>query len=271
MMGFDWGEAWKREQAKRRHADDADYWNMRAPSFAKTAGTSPYAKTFLKLAGIQPGETVFDMGCGSGTLALPLAREGHVVEAADFSTNMLKLMMKRAELEGASGFIHSHTLAWKDDFANSGIPVCDVAVASRSIATDDMLAALSKLNSMARRRVCLTLATSSSPRHDPVIGKAMGIVIDTIPDYIFAMNILFDMGIEPELTYIRSERSDVYASKEEAVEKFATIYEVTTEQHSMLEAYTENHMIPTQTADGKQGWKYDHMRVTSWAFISWEK
>ena len=73
-VDIDWAAAWKEEQLRRNNPDNADLWNERAKDFAKTCGTSPYAAAFLERAAIKGGETVLDMGCGSGTLALPLAR-----------------------------------------------------------------------------------------------------------------------------------------------------------------------------------------------------
>ena len=134
MPGFDWAQAWRDKAAMRKRADSVEFWNNRAPSFAKTAGVSPYARTFLELADVHEGETVFDMGAGSGTLALPLARDGFKVFAGDFSSVMLDLMMERAELEGIGHLITTKVMAWEDEW---DAPVCDVAFASRSIATDD--------------------------------------------------------------------------------------------------------------------------------------
>ena len=60
MPGFDWAQAWRDKSAMRKRADGVEFWNNRAPSFAKTAGVSPYARTFLELADVHEGETVFD-------------------------------------------------------------------------------------------------------------------------------------------------------------------------------------------------------------------
>jgi len=267
---IDWNEAWKAEQASRRPADDSSFWDKRAPSFQKTAGTSPYARTFLEWARLEPGETVFDMGCGSGTLALPLARAGHEVWAADFSPVMIDLMMQRATEDGVDHLIHPVELSWADDWSDVDIPVCDVAFASRSIATSDLKDALVKLASKASRRVCLTLGTNESPRTDDLLTAAIGREKLGRPDFIYAMNILWDMDIYPALDYIVSKRTDGFDTREAAVEKFALIYNTTPEERERLERYAEEHMHQQETPDGVQ-WVFDHARVTKWAFISWDK
>lgn len=270
-VDFDWSDAWKKEQATRRPADDSQYWDSRAPSFAKVAGSSPYAETFVELAGIHPGETVFDMGCGSGTLALPLARAGHHVYACDFSQVMIDLMMKCANLEGIQACIHPEVLSWDEDWSHIEAPVCDVAVASRSLATADMESALRKLDSMARRRVCITLTTGLSPRADEVLLKAMGREVPAYPDCVFAFNILWSMGIQAQVDYIRSERTSEFESFEEAIDKTCEILNATPEERTHLIEYSAEHLHEKHKEDGIRIWEYDHTRITSWAFISWDK
>lgn len=267
---IDWDEAWKERQRRRRHADDLEFWEKRAPSFAKTAGTSPYAREFLERSDVHDGETVFDMGCGSGTLALPLARRGVEVWACDFSPTMLELMMRRAELEGTDSLIHPVELAWGESWEGKGLPVCDVAFASRSVATDDMRAALEKLERQASRLVCVTLGTDSSPRSDETLLRAAGRPREIYSDYVYAMNILWQMGRQPSLSYIRSQRASTFESPEQALEKTCQIIEATPEERDRLAAYTREHLVQVEGEGGERRWSYDHTRVTSWAFISWE-
>lgn len=70
----------------------------------------------------------------------------------------------------------------------------DVAIASRSIATSDLRDALLRLTEVARRRVCITLATGSSPRVDERILAAVGLPSVLGRDYLYAFNILANEG-----------------------------------------------------------------------------
>lgn len=269
LKDLDWGEVWKQDQQLRRAPDDAAYWDKRAPSFQKTALTSPYARSFIERCGIHPEETVFDMGCGSGTLALPLAAAGHTVTARDFSPVMLDLMMQRAEAEGYAQRIDSAILSWEDDWDAASTPVCDVAVASRSIATSDLQAALLKLESRARRRVCITLGTGTSPRHDPTLLKVVGRSLPRYPEFVLCMNILWQLGRRPALSYIDGTRQSTYNSPEHAVEKNAELMDATPQERALLEEYTAEHLRQVEIPDEGLVWQYDHQRVISWAFISW--
>ena len=72
----DWNAEWMQLQKARRHRDSAVYWNERAKTFTSKDYPNPYVSSFLERAGVAPEESVFDMGCGTGALALPLGEAG---------------------------------------------------------------------------------------------------------------------------------------------------------------------------------------------------
>lgn len=87
----------------------AAVWDRRSDSYAKDADdgtrTKKVAKTFemLKEAGFSPeGADVLDIGCGPGSLSLPLARAGANVTALDISTGMLDRLREKAREEDLS-------------------------------------------------------------------------------------------------------------------------------------------------------------------------
>ena len=97
----------------------------------------------------------------------------------------------------------------------------DVALASRSVATADLRDSLLRLTDVARRRVCVTLATGSSPRTDERILNAMGLSSVLGRDHLYAFNILANEGLRPEVSYIDSERTDTFDSLDDAYDAFA--------------------------------------------------
>ena len=215
----DWAAVWRALQVQRKAADDAAYWDERSKTFGSNDKPSDYAHEFLQLAGLLPGESVFDMGCGNGALALPLAAAGHPVVAADFSRGMLDRLERDAAQAGLSG-IETKQVSWEDNWQAVGImpKSCDVAFASRSIATADLKDSLLRLNAVAKRKCCITLATSYSPRCDQNILRAIGFEGLVGRDFWYAVNILMQQGILPEVRYIKSVRFDTYASRDEAWE-----------------------------------------------------
>ena len=64
--------------------DSQAYGNKRATTFTRDA-TSDYERWLLDLLALEAGEEILDMGCATGTLAVPLARAGHRVHGCDFA------------------------------------------------------------------------------------------------------------------------------------------------------------------------------------------
>jgi len=58
--------------------------------------TAPEASKFITRLGIQPGERVLDVACGSGNLAFPAARAGAAVTGVDIAPNLIETARSRA-------------------------------------------------------------------------------------------------------------------------------------------------------------------------------
>lgn len=67
---------------------------------AKTIASS--GQGFVERLGVAPGSRVLDVACGTGNLAIPLARLGAVVTGVDIAPNLLAQARQRAAAEGLS-------------------------------------------------------------------------------------------------------------------------------------------------------------------------
>ncbi len=216
----DWNEEWIELQHARRASDDASHWDKRAQTYNKPFGHSPYSRQFLDFSDIKEGETVFDMGCGTGAISVPLAQEGHEVCAADFSQGMLERLAEDAEKAKVSSLIKPLQMAWEDDWSSLGVAPksFDVAVASRSVATNNIQEALLKLSRVARRKCAITLSAGSSPRSDQEILNDIGLQQFIGRDFLYAFMVLIKLGYMPEVRYISSCRYDSFDDDQEAFE-----------------------------------------------------
>ena len=282
----DWNREWKELQKLRRRADDAKYWDERAKTFATKDAPNPYVERFLELADIRPGETVLDMGCGTGALAIPLAEAGHAVVAADFSQGMLDVMRGELATRGI-GSVQPKLMSWDGDWTACGVSSdgVDVALASRSVATSDLREALLRLTDAARRRVCITLATASSPRTDERILRAIGLKPAFGNDHLYAFNILVGEGLKPEVSYIDSVRVDTFDTSEEAFAVFARMAEdgvapvATAEREAALarlRGWLGDNLVQNERAGqpDKKGvpekrFRLREPRIVTWAFLAW--
>jgi SAM-dependent methyltransferase len=208
--------------AARKAPDDSAYWDGRAEEFARFANPSPYAEAFIERLGLKAGDSLLDVGCGTGNLARPLAHRGHRIVAADFSQKMLDAAARLAAEEGLAG-IEFVKLDFNDPWerwqaAGIGGKSVDVAIASRSTMIRDFQAACEKLEQVARAQVAVTVSTEYGPRGLRRLGSDVtdgGAApgggqggVPYVPNHILALNILFAQGRYPELCYLDSMKEN---------------------------------------------------------------
>jgi SAM-dependent methyltransferase len=72
-------------------------WAPFAPFEQSTASTAPRLVTF---AGVQPGQRVLDVGCGTGVVAITARRRGAQVTALDLTPELLQRARENAAIAG---------------------------------------------------------------------------------------------------------------------------------------------------------------------------
>ena len=128
-------------------------WDVKAEKIRTTVLESAYRTAFVSKVECSAGDTVLDVGCGPGTIALALAPQVKRVYALDYSQGMLDAMLKNAaqlQLHNVQPILAS----WEEDWED--VPVCDIAIVSRASIVADMDDALTKLNLHARKKVYMT-------------------------------------------------------------------------------------------------------------------
>lgn len=277
LASTDWNAEWKALQSARRHADDAAIWDEKAKTYPVNHGShTDYVERFLELAAIQPGETVLDMGCGTGALATPLAQSGCKVIARDFSRGMLDAMVEDQRSLGVEN-VDVRQMSWSDDWVSFGLAdkSVDVALASRSIVTNDLHASLMKLDRVARRRVCITLPCGPSPKIDERLLVAAGLSRKLGRDFLYAFNMLAQMGINPTVAYIPSSRMEIFGSHEEALDGFSGIVRdaaahlVTPDEMDAALARLRTWLDENLECDDR-GWRLSEDGKVTWAFLAWQ-
>ena len=131
----------------------------------------------------------------------------------------------------------------------------DAAFASRSVTTTNLKGALAKLDRTARHRCAVTMVANSSPRYDLHLMNAIGASVTCSNGFVYAFNILIQMGALPQVTYFESPRRDTFDSLEAGVADFSRMLEHGNEDKvDRLRDYIAQHMIENPHA-GEPGSK----------------
>lgn len=278
MTKIDWNEIWRDTEDSKERSNNLEFWNEFAPRFRKKEGKpDPYIEEFYQCMETEPGDTLFDMGCASGTLAIPFAKKGHEIYAADFSPEMLRYLMLGAEEEGVADRIHPLQLNWNEDWSARGLPKCDIAFSSRSFITRDLTSSLEKLESVAKRKVCIGAWDNPVYGYDRHLAKAIGYERPGIGTHYMIMGELMDRDVFPEMKYIYTPfRPAKYESRQAAEEQLCAAFShMTTEQEAKFTRYIAEHLIyhpekgTNRNKDLDGYWQLDHNDNSSIAFISW--
>ena len=266
----DWRQLWVDRHGDKADSSDPAEWNARAKAFAARE-VSPYTRTFVEFLELEPGESVLDMGCGSGDIAVILAAAGHPVLAADFSSEMLKQLELNRASKGVDG-IEARLMSWTDDWTACGIgpKSVDVAYASRSCLVGDITIVLDKLTATARRRAALTLCSGSTPKEDATLVRAIGRAPRGELDLAICFNLLWERGLQPSVRYIPGDKRYGYATPDEAVEaSLARIPDLTPAEHEAGEAFVRAHLVDTGAVGDPARYVPGYRTCSDWAFVSW--
>ena len=119
----------------------------------------------------------------------------------DFSPKMLEFAKQNAQIYGAKNVKFAQK-AFEDDW--SDVPVCDVVLASHCREVDDLKTALNKLLLKTKKSLYITFKVGGSFVDDEIL-DAIGRKVEQKPDFVYLLNILFQMGYLPSLSYIKAK------------------------------------------------------------------
>ena len=263
------------EQASTINRDSQAYWNKRAATFTRDA-TSDYERWLLDLLALEAGEEVLDMGCATGTLAVPLARAGHRVHGCDFAEAMLAILEERAAAEKLP--ITSHLLAWEDDWEEAGLgkDSVDVAFASRSLMSGDVSACVRKLDAAARSRAAIVVPDSLLPPRDPRLLTYLGRAARRPRIVRDVTRALSSLGRTPVFATTRTFRPMRFSSFDEArtdLRRLAGPEPFTAREHRLFDAYAAQHFArraaESPSGEPSEMWVLDYKLPVTWVFIGW--
>ncbi|MDY6824725.1 MAG: class I SAM-dependent methyltransferase [Thermodesulfobacteriota bacterium] len=267
IRSIDWNAAWQEaQQACSRPAREASFWDSRASSFAAHARhKSDYPEQFIEIVRPEPHWHVLDVGCGPGTVAIPMAERVASVTALDFSGAMLNILQTACDENNISN-IRPVLADWNDDWRAKGVDTHDVVFASRSLVCGDLTAGLVKLNRFTAKRVYISHLVGEGPFDSRII-EASGRSFQPCPDYIYVLNLLYQLGIYASVDFTTHPVNRTFDDIDDALDECRwMIQDITPAEEQRLKAFFEKNLI----FEENNRWKLPGMKPVRWAVIWWD-
>lgn len=265
---IDWNLLWKNSRNQKSwRSKNATEWDKKANSFSSRSKKSKYVPSILERLPLGPDVSILDIGCGPGTLALPLSSKVRSVTAFDYSQQMIALLDDQIREQRITN-IRSLCCSWEDDWETFAIEPADIAIASRSMSVPDLHAALQKINRYSRRYVFITDRIAPGP-FDPEAFIALGRDFQSGPDYIYTVNMLYSMHIHPNIEVLELEGDITYDNLDEVYTSYRWMFhDISKSEEQQLHQYLKDHL----TRDKETGtYTLHRSHPVRWALIWWKK
>lgn len=195
----DWESFWAEKLKDKVNKN----WDKAAPGFFKRTRKDDYQDALFDKLILNENDTVLDVGCGEGSVTIPIAKRVKKVIGIDSSPKMLEYLEKRASKQNIDNI--ETVLKPIEEISYEDIEDVDVVVCSRSLnGIIPIRKVLTELDNIANKYVFITIFGPENKK----IEKDFDIEIDRktedFPDYNYFFNILFNMGI-----YANIERFDL--------------------------------------------------------------
>jgi SAM-dependent methyltransferase len=253
MTGIDWNQVWKDGViAYSGQPDNAAAWDGVAASMNATRNKGNYWQNVLERMKADPEWSVIDVGCGPGTLAIPMAKTYKSVTALDVSCSMLNYVRQNAAAEQLDN-ITCINKSFEETAIGTEVKRHDVVIASRSMGyVQDLKTFLLNMDAAAKKYAYLTWGTDERT-FDIGVYKAIGRPYGDTRTYIVIYNLLYQLGIKANIELFNCDMSntshpDVESALTALRKRFADMNmnrELTKIEESRLIPYLKAQLVKT--------------------------
>lgn len=212
MPEIDWVKRWgeiveERESLAKGHADTG-YWDRRSSSYARS--THSRGDEFIRVLEpyLAPRKTVIDVGAGTGRHTVPLAERVEWVTAVEPSEGMRAHIPSRDNITVVAS-------SWED----AEVAPADLVICSHVLyGVGDPVPFVTKMERSARERVFVMMRESDLPHPAAEVRRRLlGESGPRLPRFSELFMLLVQVGIAPDVDFIRYPIMTRYADMEEAV------------------------------------------------------
>lgn len=262
----DWNAIWKESVKNLQEKGSSKSWDKIAPKFDNWMTKDDYPREMVSKVKLEIDDTVLDIGCGNGSITIPLAKKSKSLTALDLSSRMLDILKENAAAENLSNIKYINKGLEEMD-ANE-IGPHDVIVASRSLnGIANIKTELAKINHIAQKYVYLTFRGHGNREFYNEIAELLGRKHKQHPEYNIVLNILKDLGIKAHWEQMKSNTRNFYSNLDEALERIEwRVGDLNEEEKLKVKEHLSK--VLTKNSDGS----FSFLRNSSkWILIWWEK
>ena len=245
----DWNKVWKdamdTQRKTNRNTECSSIWNSKESArrfwkMARENGAERINNTIEGMA-LTPQSRVLDIGAGPGTLAVPIARQVACVTAVELSECMMAVLRENLDEYGLGNVDCIHK-DWEEVDAETDLSgPYDVVFASYSLGMKDIKASVRKMLDVCSGYVYLYWfagETSWDKDSRKLWPSLHGCEYSSGPKCDVLYNVLYEMGIYPNVETFPFEHINRFEDLEEALEHFGPHYGIETEaQNKILKDY----------------------------------
>ena len=215
---INWLNLWQEKVSKKRKKPKN--WDKEAEKFAKRSKQDEYQENLFSKMRISKDDTILDLGCGEGSITIPLAIKAKNVTAIDSSSKMLEILNKKVKNKNIKNIE-----IIKEDLEEVTLELIgkhDIVLLSRSInGIYNIKETLANVNSIAKKYVYITLFGPNNLKFQKDFYQSINKEITEFrldfPPYSYLFNILINMKIHPNLENLEIKTSRTYDSIEDAM------------------------------------------------------
>ncbi|WP_370572565.1 class I SAM-dependent methyltransferase [Methanomethylovorans sp.] len=272
---IDWNDIWKElmtnQQRLDKSGDKNGHWNKKENAerfWKRTQENSERTDSTLNELPLTSESRVLDIGSGPGRLAIPIARKVSHVTAVEPAAGMMEILKENTKQQGIDN-ISCVSKRWEDiDVENDLDAPYDVVIASFSLGMPDIKEAIRKMEQASSKYVYLYWFAGTTPWEEHSIAlwpSLYGKNYVPGPKCDVLYNLLYNMGIYPDVHVFSMDYTNYFSSVDEAMDFYRDRYVIETqEQESILRDYLKGILVQE---NGQLVEKGNSTRVK----ISWEK
>ncbi len=200
-----------------------EFWDRRAHRFAaRTAGTAardPFLARVRRV--VKPDSHVVDIGCGPGRFTLALAPAAAKITAVDLSPVMLSLVRRQAREQGLRN-VRTVAAPWQEArVAEADVLLCSYVLPLVADAEPFLAKMEASRNPEGGVAFVYMNAMSGEAVTDPLWRRFHGRPRVVAPTFLDALEVLGDLGLDPEAEVVEVRTSARFATLAEAADQYA--------------------------------------------------